>query len=75
MARSTSSWRRLSTVFRFALFLFVGVLVTSITSHLRRVMVRERSARAIGEERLEAQVAAYRGSASATGPPSPASRR
>ena len=50
-----------STVFRFALFLFVGVLVTSITSHLRRVMVRERSARAISEERLMAQVAAYEG--------------
>ena len=49
------------TVFRFALFLFVGVLVTSITSHLRRVMVRERAARALGEERLRAQVAAYQG--------------
>ena len=49
------------SVFRFALFLFVGVLVTSITSHLRRVTVRERTARALGEERLRAQVAAYEG--------------
>ena len=48
------------TVFRFALFVAVGVLVTWITSHLRQAMVRERTARAIGEERLEAQVDAYR---------------
>jgi hypothetical protein len=48
------------TVFRFILFVLIGFLVTWITSHLRRVMVRERVARAIGEERLQAQVAAYR---------------
>ncbi len=48
------------TEFQFALFLAVGFLVTWITSHLRQAMVHERSARAIGEQRLEAQVAAHR---------------
>ena len=58
---STSADRTLtpSAVFNLALFLLDGILVTVLSSRLRRAYVRERSARAVGEADLEVESALH----------------